>query len=41
LPLARKNYLDIGFRWEQTQRFYDGGGNLSTLGLRVAYSFGL
>jgi hypothetical protein len=41
LKLAPKNYLDIGFRWEQTQRFYDGGSNLSTLGLRVAYSFGL
>jgi hypothetical protein len=42
LKLAPKNYLDIGFRFEQvTTSFYNGGSNLSTLGLRVAYSFGL
>lgn len=41
LKLAPKNYLDLGFRWEQTNAFYDGGSHLSTLGLRVAYSFGL
>jgi len=41
LKLAPKNYLDLGFRWEQTSAFYDGGSHLSTLGLRVAYSFGL
>jgi Outer membrane protein beta-barrel domain len=41
LPLAPKNYLDIGFRFEQTKSFYNEGSNFSTLGLRVAYSFGL
>ena len=41
LKLAPKNYIDVGFRWEQTSAFYDGGTHLSTLGLRVAYSFGL
>jgi hypothetical protein len=42
LKLARKNYLDLGFRFEQTTSYYNAGsGNISTLGLRVAYSFGL
>ncbi|HLZ87688.1 MAG TPA: hypothetical protein VKQ52_10620 [Puia sp.] len=41
LKLAPKNYIDVGFRWEQTSSFYNGGSNLSTLGLRVAYTFGL
>lgn len=41
LPLAKKNYLDVGFRWEQTATFYDGGNSSNFLGLRVAYSFGL
>jgi hypothetical protein len=42
LKLAEKNYLDVGFRYESVVNgFYNGGTNLSTLGLRVAYSFGL
>ena len=41
LKLAPKNYLDIGFRWESTSTFYDGGSYANFLGLRVAYSFGL
>jgi hypothetical protein len=41
IPLAPKNYLDVGFRWESTASFYDGGSNANFLGLRVAYSFGL
>lgn len=41
LKLAPKNYLDIGFRWESTASFYDGGSYANFLGLRVAYSFGL
>lgn len=41
LKLAPKNYLDIGFRWESTASFYDGGSSGNFLGLRVAYAFGL
>jgi hypothetical protein len=41
LKLAPKNYLDIGFRWESTSTFNDGGSSANFLGLRVAYSFGL
>ncbi|HEY4208768.1 MAG TPA: hypothetical protein VGM31_18200 [Puia sp.] len=41
IPLAPKNYLDVGFRWESTSSFYDGGSYANFLGLRVAYSFGL
>jgi hypothetical protein len=41
LKLAPKNYLDIGFRWQSTASFYDGGSYANFLGLRVAYSFGL
>jgi|SRR5882757_6581538 len=41
LKLSPKNYLDIGFRWESTASFYDGGSYANFLGLRVAYSFGL
>ena len=40
--LAPKNYVDAGFYFQQTQSFWnDGGGNTSSLGLRLAYSFGL
>jgi hypothetical protein len=41
IPLAQKKYLDVGFRWESTSSFYDGGSSANFLGLRVAYSFGL
>lgn len=41
LKLAEKNYIDVGFRFEGTSSFYDGGSYNNTLGLRVAYSFGL
>jgi len=41
VKLAPKNYLDIGFRWEGTSSFYDGGSSANFLGLRVAYAFGL
>jgi hypothetical protein len=41
LKLAPRNYIDVGFRFEQTSSFYNGGSNFSTLGLRVAYTFGL
>ena len=41
LKLAPKNYLDIGFRFEGTSSFYNNGSSLNTLGLRVAYTFGL
>jgi hypothetical protein len=42
LKLAPKNYIDAGFYFQQTQSFWnDGGGNVSSFGLRLAYSFGL
>jgi hypothetical protein len=41
LKLAPKNYLDLGFRWESTAAFYNGGNTNNFLGLRVAYAFGL
>ena len=41
LKLAPKNYIDVGFRFEGTSSFYNNGSSLNTLGLRVAYSFGL
>jgi hypothetical protein len=42
LKLAPKNYLDAGFYYQSTQSFWnDGPGTLNTLGLRVAYTFGL
>jgi hypothetical protein len=42
LKLALKNYIDAGFYFQQTQSFWnDGGGNVSSLGLRLAYSLGL
>jgi len=41
LELAHKNYLDLGFRWESTAAFYNGGNTNNFLGLRVAYGFGL
>ena len=41
LKLAPKNYIDVGFRFEGTSSFYNGGSSNNFLGLRVAYSFGL
>ena|ERR1700744_279425 len=43
LKLAPKSYIDAGFYYQEvTSNFWNaGGGNLNTLGLRVAYSFGL
>jgi hypothetical protein len=41
LKLAPKNYIDAGFYWQQTQSFWTGGSDLNTLGVQVAYSFGL
>jgi hypothetical protein len=41
LKLADKNYIDVGFRFESTSAFYNGGSTNNFLGLRVAYSFGL
>jgi hypothetical protein len=42
IKLAPKNYIDAGVYFQQTQSFWNaGGGNISSLGLRVAYSFGL
>ena len=41
LKLARKNYLDIGFRFQGNGSFYNNGSYGNVLGLRVAYSFGL
>jgi hypothetical protein len=41
LKLAPKNYIDAGFYWQQTQSFWTGGSDLNTLGVRLAYSFGL
>ena len=41
LPNASKNYIDIGFRFEGTSSFYNGGSSNNFLGLRVAYSFAL
>jgi hypothetical protein len=42
LKLAPNSYIDAGFYLRQTQSFWtDGGGNVSSLGLRLAYSFGL
>jgi hypothetical protein len=36
-----KNSVDVGFKYENTSKFYDGGSSNGLLGLRVAYSFGL
>jgi len=41
LKVADKNYIDVGFRFESTSAFYNGGNTNNFLGLRVAYSFGL
>ncbi|WP_229688764.1 outer membrane beta-barrel protein [Puia dinghuensis] len=41
LKLAPKNYIDVGFRFEGTSSFYNGGSSNNFLGLRVAYAFGL
>lgn len=41
LKLAPRNYIDVGFRFEGTSSFYNSGSSFNTLGLRVAYSFGL
>ncbi len=41
LQVAPKNYIDVGFRFEGTSSFYNGGSSNNFLGLRVAYSFGL
>ena len=42
LKLAPKNYIDAGFYFQQAQSFWNnGGGNVSTLGLRLAYTLGL
>ncbi len=41
LKIAHKNYLDLGFNWTQYSKIYNGGDNFNTLGLRLAYSFGL
>jgi len=40
LPVG-KNFIDAGVRFENTQSFYTNGNSFSTLGLRVAYAFGL
>lgn len=36
-----KNSVDVGFKYENTGKFYDNGSSNGLLGLRVAYSFGL
>lgn len=42
LKLAPHNYVDAGFYFQQAQSFWNnGGGNVSTLGLRLAYTLGL
>jgi hypothetical protein len=41
VKLAPKNYIDAGFYWQQTQSFWTGESDLNTLGVRLAYSFGL
>lgn len=41
VKLSGRNYLDVGFRFEGTSSFYDGGSANNFLGLRVAYAFGL
>jgi hypothetical protein len=33
--------FDAGFYWQQAQIFWTGGSDLNTLGVEVAYSFGL
>ncbi|CAM3942928.1 Outer membrane protein beta-barrel domain-containing protein [Pedobacter westerhofensis] len=39
--VGNRNSLDVGFKYENTSKFYDGGSSNGLLGLRVAYSFGL
>lgn len=42
LKLAPRNYIDAGFYFQSAQSFWNnGGGNVSTLGLRLAYTLGL
>lgn len=41
LKLSGKNYIDLGFRFESTSSFYNGGNTNNFLGLRAAYAFGL
>jgi hypothetical protein len=40
-PVGGKSFIDAGVRFENTQSFYTNGNSFSTLGLRVAYAFGL
>jgi hypothetical protein len=41
VKLAPKNYIDAGVYFQQTSSFWNGGSDLNTLGVEVAYSFGL
>jgi hypothetical protein len=42
LKLAPRNYVDCGFYFQSAQSFWNnGGGTVSTLGLRLAYTLGL
>jgi hypothetical protein len=41
LPLAKRNYLDVGVRFQGNGSFYDNGSYGNFIGLRVAYTFGL
>ena len=41
LKLTRTTYIDAGFYFEQTHSYWNTRTNLSMLGLRLAYSFGL
>jgi hypothetical protein len=40
IPLAKKNYLDVGVRWQGQSSYYDNGSAANFLGLRVAYTLG-
>ncbi|HEY0299134.1 MAG TPA: hypothetical protein VGB84_07935 [Arachidicoccus sp.] len=39
--LAKKNYLDVGVKFQGNSKIYDAGKSYNYLGLRVAYNFGL
>ena len=40
IPLAKKNYLDVGVRWQGQSSYFDNGTAANFLGLRVAYTLG-
>jgi len=40
IPIAKKNYIDVGVRWQGQSSYWNNGSSMNFLGLRAAYTLG-